>query len=117
MPIEVVSVRVSDHPHQEIDTAGIVRQSERMKEVEGGRRASGNCAIEEEMNKQISLETEQMRKIERSIRSFDKERMTLMFNSTILQGDCHFVEKAFSFEPRRINNDQSQRSSIDQSEK
>ena len=46
MPIEVVSVRVREHQHQERTpfedvswtAAGIVRQNERMKEFEGGRR-------------------------------------------------------------------------------
>ena len=36
--------------------------------------------------------------------------MILLFDSTILQGDCHFVEALFDFE-RQISNDQSQRSS------
>jgi hypothetical protein len=34
-------------------------------------------------------------------------RMILLFNSTILQGDCHSVEKLFIFEAL-INNEQSQ---------
>ena len=43
MPIEVVSVRVREHQHQERDTTGLVRRSERMKEVEGGRRPTKGC--------------------------------------------------------------------------
>ena len=53
MPIEVVSVRVREHPHEERtpsglvswtaaerDAAGIVSRSERKKEIEGGRRGT-----------------------------------------------------------------------------
>ena len=44
MPIELVSVKVREHPHEErtssgvvpCTAAGIVRQNERMKEFEGG---------------------------------------------------------------------------------
>ena len=61
-------------------------------------RASWTCAIEEEMNKQISLESE------RSIRSISKERMILLFNSTIRQGGCQFVNEFVNFE-RRSHND------------
>ena len=50
---------------------------------------------------------------EGQIMSSCKGRMILMFNWTILQGDCHFVEEFFNFEPRRISNDQSQRSSTE----
>ena len=38
IPIEVVSVRTREHQHFERDKAGIVRRSESMKKVEGGRR-------------------------------------------------------------------------------
>ena len=44
------------------------------------------------------------------IMSSCRGRMILLFNWTIFQGDCHFVEEFFDFERRRINNDQSQRS-------
>ena len=43
-----------------------------------------------------------------------KERIILLFNSTILQGEYHFVEEVFNFERERINNDQSQRSSTEE---
>ena len=49
--------------------------------------------------------------IEGQIMSSSKGRMILLFNSTILQEDCHFVEEFSNFEPRRINNEQSERSS------
>ena len=39
-----------------------------------------------------------------------KERMILLFDSTIFQGDCHFMEELFDF-AQQINNKQSQRSS------
>ena len=41
------------------------------------------------------------------------ERMIILFNSSTLQRDCHFVEEFFNFE-RRINNDQSQRSTTEE---
>ena len=50
---------------------------------------------------------------EGQIMSSGKGRMILLFNWTILQEDCHLVEEFFSFERRRINNDQSQRSSTE----
>ena len=63
-------------------------------------RLSWDCAIEEEMNRQISLESEQMLEPECSIRSVGKERMIILFNSTILQGDCHFLEDFVNFKRR-----------------
>jgi hypothetical protein len=36
--------------------------------------------------------------------------MILLFTSTILREDCHFVEESCNFERRRIYNDHSQRS-------
>ena len=56
------------------------------------------------MNRQISLDCEQMPKTEPSIRSVAKERMIILFNSTILQEDCHFVEEFVNLE-RRSNSD------------
>ena len=50
------------------------------------------------MNRQISLESEQMRRTEPSIRSVGKERMTVLFHSTVLQGERYFVEEFVSFE-------------------
>ena len=47
---------------------------------------------------------------EGQIMSSCKGRMIRLFNSTILQEHCHFVEEFFNFE-RRSNNDQLQRSS------
>ena len=47
---------------------------------------------------------------EGQIMSSCKGRMVLLFKSTILQRDCHLVKEFFNFEPRRINDDQSQRS-------
>ena len=65
------------------------------------------------MNRQNTQESLQMLRTERSIRSLSKGRMIILFNSFTLQRDCHFVEEFFNFE-RRINNDQSQRSSTGQ---
>ena len=65
------------------------------------------------MNRQNSVESEQMLRTERSSRSVDKGRMLLLFDSSILQGDCHFVEEFSSFESP-INNGQSQRSSTEE---
>ena len=42
-----------------------------------------------------------------------KGKLIMLFNSTILQGDCHLVEEFFNFE-RRIYNDESQRSSSEE---
>ena len=83
IPIEVVSVRVREHPHEERTpsgvlfwtaagraAAGIVRRNERMKEFEGGRRPNtGRSGTKGEMHRQISHESEQMLETERSIRS------------------------------------------------
>jgi hypothetical protein len=57
-----------------------------------------------EMNRQISRESEQMRETDCSIRSVGKEIMIVLFHSTIIQGDCHFVEEFANFE-RQSNND------------
>ena len=62
-----------------------------------------------QMNRQNSVASEQMLTTVSSIRSVDKEKMILLSDYSILQGDCHFVEKFCDFEPQRINNDQSQR--------
>lgn len=77
-----------------------------MKEFEGGRPEGvvWNCAIEEEMNSQVSLESEQTLRTERSVRSVGKERVIILFNSIILQRDWHFVDGFVNFE-RRSNND------------
>ena len=70
-----------------------------MKEFEGGRMPTkGRSETKSEMNRQISLESEQMLEIECSIRSVGKGRMILLFKWTILQGDYHFVEEFFYFE-------------------
>jgi hypothetical protein len=94
-----------------------------MEKFEGGRRPTkarsgtkwnfGTVQLsmrdrDEEMNRQI------IRRSESSIRSVSKEMMIILFNSTILQGDCHFVEEFVNFEPRRINSEQSQRSSTEE---
>ena len=63
------------------------------------------------MNRPNTQKSEQMITTEEQIMSSCKGRMIFLFNSTILQGDRHFMEEFFSFERRRINNDQSQRSS------
>ena len=73
MLIEVVSVRVREHPHLEgtpsgvvfWTAAGIVRRNERVKEFEGGRRpTTGRSGTKGEMNRQISLEPARMRRTE-----------------------------------------------------
>ena len=64
------------------------------------------------MNRQNIPECEQLITTEGQIMSSGKERMILLFNTTILQGDCHFVEEFFDF-GRRINSDQSERSSTE----
>ena len=63
------------------------------------------------MNRQYIQESEQMITTEGQIMSSSKRKIILLFSSTILQGDCHFVKEFFDFERRQINNDQSQRSS------
>ena len=67
-----------------------------------------------QMNRQNIQDSEPMISTGGQIMSYCKERMILLFNSTILQGDCHFVEEFFNFERRRINNDHSQRSTTEQ---
>ena len=61
-----------------------------------------------QMNWRNSEEASQMLTTDCSIRSVGKERMIFLFNSSTLQGDCHFVEEFLNFE-QRISNDQSQR--------
>ena len=94
MPIEVVCVRVREHPHEERTPSGVVP-----------------WAVEErqsvQINKQYSQESEQMITTEGQLVSSDKGSMILLFNSTILQGDCHFVVDFFNFE-QRIKNSPSQ---------
>ena len=63
-----------------------------------------------QQNRQYGQKSEQMITIKGPIMSSCKGSLILLFNSTILQGDCHFVEEVFNFEPL-INNDQSQPSS------
>ena len=93
--------------------AGIVSQNERRKEFEGGRRPTkGRSGTKGEMNRQISVESEQMLRTERPIRSVSEGRMIILFNSSTLQRGSHFVEEFFNIE-RRINNDQSQRSTTE----
>ena len=66
-----------------------------------------------QMNRQNTQESSQMMRTERSIRSLREGRMIILFNSSRLQRDCHFVEPFFDFE-RRISNDQSQRLTTEQ---
>ena len=89
----------------EADTVGLVWQSERMKEFDGGRRPTkGRSGTKGEMNRQIIQESQQIMRTQRSISSVGNERLILLFNSTILQADCHFVEEFFNFEPRMNSN-------------
>jgi hypothetical protein len=89
----------------ERDTAGIVCEYKNFRRrPKADQKTLWNCAIEEQMNRQVSFECEQMWRTEPSMKSVGKERMISLFNSTILQGDCHFVEQVFDFE-RRIKND------------
>ena len=62
------------------------------------------------MNRQNTQGSEQMITTEGHIISSCKERIILLFNWIILQGDYHFMKEFFNFE-RRSNNEQSQRSS------
>ena len=50
-----------------------------------------------------------MLRTESSSRSNYKKRIILLFGSSMLQIDRRFVEEFFNCEPRRINNDHSQR--------
>ena len=118
IPIVVVSVRTREHQHRERtpsgccvwdrierETAGIVREDKNYRRrPKADHKALRNCAVEEQMNRQISFECEQMWRTEPSMKSVGKERMISLFNSTILQGDCHFVEKCANFK-RRSNSD------------
>jgi hypothetical protein len=66
-----------------------------------------DCGSEIGMHRWDIQESEQMITTEGQIMSSCKEIMILLFNSTILQGDCHFVKEFFHFE-RRTENNQSQ---------
>ena len=63
------------------------------------------------INRQNSQESQQMIPTEGQIMPSCVGRMILLIHSTVLQGDCHFVEEFFHFERRRIDNDQNPRSS------
>ena len=120
MPIEVVCVRVREHQHWERMPSGvvfwagsdrdavvIVRQNERMKEFEGGRRPTkGHSGTKEERTSEKIQELDEIIRTERSIRSVIKGRMIVLFISSTVQRDCYFVGAFFNFE-RRITNDQS----------
>ena len=58
------------------------------------------------MNRQNIQESEQIIITEGQIMSSYEGRMAVLFMSTMLQGDCHFVEEFFNYD-RRINNDHS----------
>jgi hypothetical protein len=78
------------------DVAGIVRRNEIMEELEEGRRPiKGRLETKEteqprkrgsdaQMNRQNSVESEQMLRTKPSIRSVSKERMIILFHSTVL---------------------------------
>ena len=55
------------------------------------------------INRQNIEESEQMITTGGQIVPCCKGRMILLFNSTILQGDCHFAEEFFNFERRTKN--------------
>ena len=113
-----VCVRIREHQHRERMSSGvvfwtgsdrdvvvIVRQNERMQEFDGGRRPTkGHSWIKGEMNSQNIQELDERMRTERRKGTVGQKRMILPFYSTILQGDCHFVEEFFNFE-RRSNND------------
>ena len=91
--IEVVSVRVREHPHEERTpsevvswtAAGIVRRNERMKEFEGGRRpTNGRSGTMGEMSRQIPQQSELIRRTKCSISSVGKEKMIIPLKSSIL---------------------------------
>ena len=60
-----------------------------------------------QINRQNIQQSEQTLTTEGQIMLSCKGRMIRLFNSTILQGDCHFVQEFFNFE-RRTENNQSQ---------
>ena len=115
MPIEVVSVRVREHQHEERAPSGvvfgtgsgrdavvIVRRNEKMKEFE----AQWNQGRDELTNYlQVTANNENWVLNQVSW----QERMIILPHSTIIQGDCHFVEEIVNFE-QRIKNNQSQHS-------
>ena len=65
------------------------------------------------MNRQNSVQSEQMLRTESSVRAVDTERMIFLVGSSIFQADRYFVEEFFNFEPQ-INDDLSQLSSSDE---
>ena len=120
IPIEVVSVRIREHQHLERTPSGVVfwtaagrdavvtlSWNERMKvfstEAEGGPKGAVELWRRDRGAQMISQniqDSEQIIITEGQIMSSSKERRILLFNSTVLQGDCHFVEEFFNFEPR-----------------
>ena len=116
IPIEVVSDRVREHPHEERVSSGvvfwtgsernavvvIVWQSEKIQKLlEGGRRPTkGHSGSKKERTSQNTPKLEEIMRTERWISTVDKERWILLFNSTILQGDCHFRQEFLNSEPR-----------------
>ena len=113
MPIEVVSVRMREHQHLARTpsgvvfwtAAGMVRRNKRMKEFEGGRRpTTGRSGTKDEMNRRISLESEQMLETEGSIISVGKKEWFSCLTPQIWEGDCYFTEEFFNIEQRIKNN-------------
>ena len=102
------------------DAVVTLRQSERLQEFSKEAEGRPKGAMERrkrdrdaQMDRQYTQESSQMLRTERSIRSVSKDRMIVLFNSSTIQRDCHFVEEFFNFE-RWMNNDQSQRSTSEE---
>ena len=69
--------------------------------------------MDAQMDRQDTQQSSPMLRTERSIRLVSEGRMIILFNSSTLRKDCHFLKAFFKFE-RRINNDQSQRSTAEE---
>ena len=90
----------------ETDTVGTVRRSEKMKEFseEAEGRPKGSVEPGERWTHKFSKSQSKLWESSAQSVQFNKESMILLFNSTILQGDCHFVEEFFKSEPRMNSN-------------
>ena len=108
IPIEVVSVRVREHQHQERTAAGVVSRTEQverewMKKFEGGRSGTKwNCATEYERQRWRDDLTKQKR-VWANIHNWGTNPVIFLRKNDLSlefwRGDCHFVRDSFNFKP------------------
>jgi hypothetical protein len=118
IPIEVVSVRVREHPHEErmpswscvLDRTG--REREWMKKFEGGRSGTKwNCEIANEHERQRWRdEKTKQERVWSNIQNWGTNPVSFLKKNDLSlgfwRGDCHFVREFFNFKPAINKNSQ-----------